>query len=189
MKPHLTETDFDEAANYLGCDVPALKAVAEVESAGRGFCPDDFPKILFEGHVFYRFTCGAYAAAHPSLCYKGWTREHYGRTWQAERARFESAIALDRDAALMSTSWGMFQIMGFNHGVCGCATIQRFVNSMCQSEREQGRLFIEYIIHEGLVDELREHRWDDFARRYNGPLYFKNKYAERMAAAYARFAE
>lgn len=185
MKQRLNEQDFQDAANFLGCEVAAVKAVAEVESGRQGgFCPDDFPTTLFEGHIFYRFTKGHFAHSHPEICYPKWTTDFYGRNWVEERKRLDIAISLDRKAALMSASWGRFQVMGFNFTICGCVTVQQFVNRMCTSEREQGKLFIEYIIHEGLIDELREHRWDDFARFYNGPLYIKNDYAGKLKRAY-----
>jgi hypothetical protein len=189
MKPKLTEQNFRDAAAMLGCEVAAIRAVAEIESGRRGgFCPDDFPVTLFEGHIFYRYTKGAYAESHPTICYPNWTTEFYGKTWTDERMRLAEAVNLDRRAALMSASWGRFQVMGFNFPVVGCKSVQAFVNKMCESEREQLMLFVEYIIHEGLADELRERRWPDFARFYNGPLYQRNNYDEKLAAAYAKYA-
>lgn len=184
MKPALTQEDFAAAAQRLGCEVAAIKAVAKVESAGSGFCSDDFPKTLFEGHVFFRYTGGQYAVSHPTLCHQRWTKEFYGKTWQEERQRLVAAVQLNRTAALMSASWGKFQIMGFNHPLCGCTTVQAFVNRMCQSESEQLNLFCDYIIHAGLVDELIHKDWQRFARLYNGPLYAKNQYVEKLTAAY-----
>ena len=43
----LNEDDYKEAAELLRCDIPAIKAVAEVESSGAGFLCDGRPKILF----------------------------------------------------------------------------------------------------------------------------------------------
>lgn len=187
MKERLTEQDFREAAAFLGVEVAALKAVAEVESGRRGgFCPDDFPVTLFEGHVFSRYTRGRFDESHPTISYPRWTREHYGKTWTDERSRLNAAIKLDRVPALMSASWGRFQIMGFNFAACGCTDVQQFVNRMCRSERDQGELFIQYLIHHQLVSALREHRWHDFARRYNGPGYQKNDYAGKLQRAYAK---
>jgi hypothetical protein len=187
MKPKLTERDFRDAAEFIGCEVATVKAVAEVEAPRGGFCLDDFPVTLFEGHIFYRYTKGRFAESHPELCYPKWTTRFYGRTWRYERDRLEEAVALDRKAALMSASWGRFQIMGFNFPVVGCTSVQQFVNRMCESERKQGGLFVQYILHEELTDELRDRRWDDFARYYNGPLYQKNRYAERLEEAYRKF--
>ena len=76
--------------------------------------------------------------------------------------------------------------MGFNYPLVGCTHIQAFVNLMCKSEAIQLDLFCQYIIHECLDDELRERRWDDFARRYNGPAYQLNRYAKKLAQAYKK---
>lgn len=187
MNQNLTEENFFEAATILGCEVAAIKAVAEVESGpDGGFCPDGFPVILFEGHIFSRYTNKAYSNTYPSISYPKWTKEFYGKTWQEERKRFETAMTLNRNAALMSTSFGRFQIMGFNFALCNCVTIQQFVNHMCKSEKHQLNLFCRYMVHTCLHEELKMKQWDRFARRYNGPLYMKNNYAIKLQQAYLR---
>src|SRR5690606_34593899 len=50
----LQESDVVNLANRLGLSVATIKAVNEVESSGRGFNVDGNPKILFEGHVFWK---------------------------------------------------------------------------------------------------------------------------------------
>lgn len=182
----LTREDCIDDAAKIGCEVEAVMAVAVVESMGGGFDPEGFPKTLFEGHWFYRLTNGKFAQSHPSLCYPKWTRQYYGKTWKEEKARLAEAMTLDREAAIKSASWGMFQVMGFNHNRCGIATVQDFVNTMCKSEDAQLSAFTQYIINSGLADELRDKRWADFARLYNGPEYAKNKYDQKLAAAYAK---
>jgi len=48
MPPSLTEDDYKEAAQKLGCDVAAVKAVSEVESGPHGaFLSSGDPVILF----------------------------------------------------------------------------------------------------------------------------------------------
>ena len=178
--------DFVDDAALIGCEVEAVMAVAAVESSGGGFDPEGFPKTLFEGHWFHKLTNGKYSASHPSISYPRWTKQFYGKTWQAEKARLAEATTLDRNAALMSASWGMFQIMGFNHAKCGFKTVQQFVTAMCKSEDSQLFVFSQYIVNSGLADELRDKRWADFARLYNGPEYAKNKYDIKLAKAYAK---
>jgi len=46
--------DYSRAADLLGVDVATIRAVCDVETSGSGFLPDGRPKILFEGHVFWR---------------------------------------------------------------------------------------------------------------------------------------
>lgn len=193
MPAPLTDADFRSAAQLLHCDVAAIRAVAEVESRGSGFLLDGRPKVLFEGHIFYRYTNGRYAASHPSICYKTWTSAHYakGPTPEArgagEWARLHQAIALDRKAALVSASYGKFQIMGFNYLQCGALTIEDFVKAMHRSEGEHLNAFCNYLRSVFIDDELRAHNWAEFARRYNGPLYQKNQYQIKLANAYAKF--
>src|SRR5690606_12765881 len=51
---YLKEADLNRVAEALSVDVAIMKAVNEVESRGRGFNADGNPKILFEGHVFWK---------------------------------------------------------------------------------------------------------------------------------------
>lgn len=184
----LTREFFVDDAAKIGCSVAAVQAVAAVESSGKGFNPEGFPLTLFEGHWFYKYTNGKFAASEPTLCYPTWTKQFYGKTWKEEKDRLDRAIQLDRTSALLSASWGMFQIMGGNFTYCGCKTIQQFVNAMCKDENSQLELFTNYVINRGLADELRDLRWADFARLYNGPGYKKNAYDTKLDAAYKKYA-
>lgn len=184
-KQILTEQDFERAALELLCDVPAIKAVAEVESAQNGFLPDGRPVILFERHKFHQFTKGAYYLTHPSIC----NPERGGYIGKAgEWDRYDQAQGLDANAAALSTSWGKFQIMGFNYEACRFSTVGEFVNAMCESEGRQLDAFVNFIKSRGLDDDLRERNWATFARVYNGPKYRENQYDDKMAAAYQKYA-
>ena len=50
----MTEQQFSEAAALLSCETACVKAVNQVEARGNGFRPDGKPKILFEGHIFWK---------------------------------------------------------------------------------------------------------------------------------------
>lgn len=180
----ITKDGFLAAANDIGCEVETIMAVARVETSGSGFDPEGFPKTLFEGHWFYRFTKGKFTDSNPTLCYPMKTKQFYGKTWQLEKARLNQAIALDRTSAMLSASWGLFQIMGFNFSKCGYKTVQQFVNDICKSEDSQLLIFTNYIKNSGLADELRDKRWADFARLYNGSEYAQNQYDTKLQAAY-----
>lgn len=188
-KPLITEADYHAAARLLRCSVPAIKAVAEVESRGVGFITVDgqqVPKVLYEAHIFDRLTHGRYRQSHPNLSSKKWDRSLYSRTGAGEHKRLQAAVALDRDAALQSASWGKFQIMGFNWQLVGRDTLQDFLNAQYRSEGEHLKDFAGYVLGRSLDDELRELKWAPFAAGYNGPGYAENRYDEKMAAAYAR---
>lgn len=182
----LARKDFLDDAEKIGCEVEVIMAVAAVESRGGGFDPEGFPKTLFEGHWFHRLTKGKFSESHPTLSYPKWVKTHYGKTWKQEKERLQQAVALDRTAALQSASWGMFQIMGFNHAKCGYKTVQQFVTAMCKDENAQLEAFTGFILESGLADELRDKRWADFAKHYNGPAYAVNKYDQKLEAAYSK---
>lgn len=184
MKPKLQEKDFQKAAKTLNCDVAAIKAVAEVESKQDGFLTTDEPIILFERHIFSNLTKGIFDTSNPNISNK--TSGGYGSV-ASQHKRLQEAVALDRNAALMSASWGKFQIMGFNFALAGCNSLQQFVTAMYTSESAHLDCFVEYIKNTFLDDELRDKRWADFARKYNGPLYYKNNYDKKMAAAYKKY--
>lgn len=189
MKPQLTLSDFEAAAKKLDCDIPAIQAVAHVEAPKGGFNPDDTPTTLFEGHHFHRFTNGIYDKTFPHLSYPRWTRNHYGKSWQQEQTRLQQSMALNRDAALKSASWGKFQIMGFNFRVCAYTSIQQFVNSMYESEANQLMAFCEFVIYNKLDVPLRRHEWAKFASGYNGPRYAENDYDTKLENEFKRFGD
>lgn len=180
----LQECDYITAANLLRCEVAAIKAVAEVESLGSGFEANGLPKILFERHKFHQFTKGLYSNANPDISnyrpggYVGGVGEH---------KRLEKAAKLDRNAALKSASWGKFQVMGFNYQIAGFKTLQEFINAMYESETQHLFAFVNFVKANKLDDEIREKRWADFARIYNGKNYHINQYDKKMAAAYKKY--
>ena len=158
-----------------------------VEARGSGFIKGtDLPAILFEGHKFCKFTGGTYDKSHPSLSYSKWTKEHYAGG-RGEYKRIAQAAKLDTRAALRSASWGLFQIMGFNHRQCGFLTVEDFVNEMSLGEDRHLHAFVEYILaDDAMARTLRSEDWADFARRYNGPGYKANQYDTKLAAEFAK---
>lgn len=187
MPPSLTEADYVAAARKLGCTVPAIKAVAEVESRGAGFLSTGEPKILFEAHIFDRLTAGKYRHSHPNLSSRNWDRKLYS-TPLGEHKRLAEAATLNREAAMQSASWGRFQVMGFNWELVGRESIQDFINAQYRSEGEHLADFCGYVKARNLADELQRLDWAGFAQGYNGPSYAANAYDTKMAAAYRKWS-
>jgi hypothetical protein len=183
----LTEVDYQAAANVLSVDVATVKAVAAVESQGGGFLSNGKPKILFEGHWFSKLTKGQYDKSHPSISYPRWTKAHY-LGGSAEYGRYNTALALDREAAMKSTSWGSFQIMGFNHAKAGYTTVEVFVQDMYKNEGYHLSAFIKFLKSVKLDAHLRAKDWAAFAKGYNGPGYAENNYDTRLAQAYKAYS-
>lgn len=185
-KSKLSDEDFCRAAKRLGCSVAAIKAVAEVESRGDGFDSQDRPKILFERHKFAKYTKGKYVTTHPGIC--NWKAGGYGKE-AAQYGRFSEAFMLDPTAAMLSASWGKFQVMGFNFAICGFKSVGEFVDAMKESEGKHLDAFVEYVHHNSLADELQNLKWAAFAKGYNGADYKKNNYDTKMANAYAKHSK
>jgi hypothetical protein len=187
MSKLLTEDDYIRASDALECDVAAIKAVCEVEAPRGGFLPSGEPAILFEAHHFARLTGKRYNDSHPHISSATWNRALY-KGGQAEHARLAEASALDRDAALQSASWGKFQIMGFNWYACNYSSLQNFINAMYRSEGDHLDAFVGFVKSNRLDSALRDHRWADFARGYNGAGYAANQYDTKLAAAWRKYA-
>lgn len=183
----LSEQDYKRAADALGCDVAAIRAVDRVESAGSGMLQSGQPKILFEAHIFGRLTGGKYHQSHPNISSPTWNRKLY-KGGAAEHDRLAEAVELDRNAALQSASWGRFQILGSNWRESGFPSLQAFINAMYGSESDQLDAFVEFVKRRGLADELQRHDWAGFARGYNGPGYLNNRYDTKLEQAYRIYA-
>lgn len=185
MSKMLTEKDFQTAANKLKCEIAAIKAVAEVESKGKGFYSNGFPVILFERHKFHKYSGGKFDKSHPHL--SNAKAGGYGPAGANQQRKFNEAFALDPNAALLSCSWGKFQIMGFNYEVCGFASVNDFVDAMKESEGAQLLAFVNFVIGNHLAVYLRRKNWAKFAEGYNGEDYAKNDYDTKMAKAYDKY--
>lgn len=189
MPTVLSTQDYTNAANNLGCTLAAIRAVAEVEAPSGGFDPDGDPRTLFEGHHFHKWTQGKYDILYPTLSFPKWTREFYGKSWQAEKERLRKAQSLNWEAACLSASWGKFQILGSNFFQSGFTSVREFVAAMKKSEPEQMKAFVNFIKNEGLDDELQKTDWVGFAKRYNGPRYAENGYHIRLANSFAKWSK
>lgn len=186
----LRATDIAAAAKKY--DIPAahLHAAVDVESAGHGFILADpapaRPKILFEAHWFYKLTPKPVSRTRPDLSSKRWNPALY-KGGSMEWDRLRDAMTFDELAALKSASWGLGQIMGFNHDLAGCKTIISFVEENFEGEAAQLNHMLNFIDNNGLLVPLKKGHWDVFARGYNGPAYAENEYDKKLATAAARY--
>jgi hypothetical protein len=181
----LSEEGVKEAGNRLGVGLPALWAVMTVETKGCGFLPDRRPLILFERHWFRKLTDGKYDAVVPDLSNPTWGG--YGAAGGYQHERLARAVKLDRKAALESTSWGLGQVMGFNAKAVGFGDAEAMVAAMCDSEDAQFQGMVGFIATQGLAPSLKIGDWVEFARRYNGSEFQKNKYDQKLAIAHEKF--
>jgi peptidoglycan hydrolase-like protein with peptidoglycan-binding domain len=181
--PKLAMADYQAVANAIRCEVAAVRAVVSVEAAGSGFYNDGRPKILFEAHWFGDLTDSDYDDDYPSISSPVWNRSLYiGGVGEWDRLYL--ACTLDRAAAMKSASWGLGQVMGFNHKAAGYADVETFVRDMHLSEGKQLMAMFNFIKTNGLDRALIRRDWAAFARGYNGEGYRANAYDEKLQDSY-----
>lgn len=183
-----------ECADRLALGPAVAVGVMSVECGGVGMI-DDRAVIRFEAHHFVRHTAAKADAARlfryntktPWLQQQhfvdsdgdgardSWKLIHPGdvvgnqpREWRA----FDDAAAIDRVAAIRSTSYGLGQILGANHEAAGYESPEQYHASMNHSEAVQVEAFFRFIENGGgdraMVVALRDENWVAFASRYNG---------------------
>lgn len=198
----ITDKEFEDAADILGAEVGAIKAVYEVEAAGKGYLPDGRVKILFEGHRFWKQLVKNNAnpqefitdnPQYSNVLYKVWDKKQY-IGGQAEWDRVGLAIEvcdklnLSPVLAINSASYGSFQIMGENAQLCGYIDSQDMLAKYnLLGEAEQLKSFCKFLKSTHLDDELRNKEWAKFAQGYNGSQFALNKYDVKLAKAYAKY--
>ncbi|WP_038911973.1 N-acetylmuramidase domain-containing protein [Dickeya dadantii] len=170
----VSEELYLNAARELNCEVAAIKAIVMTETAlNSAFISPGKPKILYERHYFRRLTQGRYDRSNPDI--SGDQYDRYGSN-NRQYERLEQAIRLDRRAALMSASWGAFQIMGANYRTAGFDDVESFVAAM-SNINGQVFSFINHIKSSTVLLSALQHKdWKKFARHYNGKDYEKKKY-------------
>lgn len=199
----ITEQEFKDAADIIGTDTASIKAVYEVEAAGRGYLPDGRVKILFEGHRFWKQIVKSgesavnFLAQNPqyeNVLYKVWDKKQY-KGGALEWERMSKAIGvcdklkLPPELALKSASYGSFQIMGENHSLCGYESAHKMLTEYnLKGEAEQLASFIRFVKSTHLDDELRDKNWAKFAQGYNGSQFALNKYDVKLAKAYHKYS-
>lgn len=187
------EHDYKFAADLLGCEVKALKAVVQVETGGLGgFLSNGLPPILFEGHIFWKelkargINPETVRKGNENILYQNWTKSYY-KGGTAEWSRLEQARKINVEAANASASWGMFQIMGNNYKAAGCTSVSHFVEENMKGEINQLFIGVSFIKNNSnILTALQKKDWVAFAKGYNGPSYATNKYDQKLKQAYQK---
>lgn len=182
----LDDIDLPRLAFQIGVGEDETHAFLDVETRGSGFDAQGRPRILFERHKFHKYVPAAKRAQAVKAGLASTTTGGYGKESE-QYGKLARAIAIDERAALYSCSWGLGQIMGFNHDLAGYSTVEAMVKAFMADEENHLAAAIHFIKATNLDDELRRHDWAGFARGYNGTNYRINKYDEKLADAYAKW--
>lgn len=193
---YLRMSDIDKLAPAAGLPANMIKAFTLVEAKSDGFLPSGKPLILYERHKFYQFVVQKFGkakaeewkAAKPNICWPEWTRDAYFGG-DREYDRLAAAMALDSGCAMLSTSWGLFQVMGFNFKEAGYDSVVTFVEAMKKSEKEHLNACMNFIkSNPKLLAAVKAGDCTNTALYYNGPGYAQNQYDTRLAEAKRQFS-
>ena len=182
-----TAQDIARTATKLNVDPATIMAVRAIEASGSGFSGSHL-KVRNEAHHFGRLTAHKWTATHPRISSRSWNAALAPKTQPQAREYVADMAALDVDAAFLACSWGAYQIMGFNHHLCGWGTAWHFVQHLSTGEAAQLEALALFLRNSGLVKPLRARDWAAFARGYNGPSYEAHDYDGKLARAYAQAA-
>ncbi|RME63047.1 MAG: DUF3380 domain-containing protein, partial [Caldilineae bacterium] len=174
-------------AHDLRLPVEVAVAVMLAESGGQAFTQGpDGPRMVirFENYVFFQ----RWGKDHPERFAQHFTYDA-GRPWAGHRWRaapdgpwisfhgdqnlewqvYHFAAGLNRQAARMSISMGLPQIMGFNHASIGYPTVDAMFDAFNTSDMKQICGLFDFIRSRSAVATLRRRDYLAFAEVYNGP--------------------
>ena len=84
----------------------------------------------------------------------------------------------------MATSFGAFQIMGFNYESAGFESVEDMVDAM-KTPEGQINAFVNFVENNsGIHTALKNQDWQAFAKLYNGPDYKKNNYDSKISTEF-----
>jgi hypothetical protein len=132
--------------------------------------------IRFEKHVFIKYL--KKAKATQQLIRKA--ENLRGSGWDT----YQAALKIEPTFAKLATSFGMFQLMGFNYAVVGYETVDEFVAAMEESVENQVVAFCIFVMANHLQNAVKNKKFADFATKYNGPNYLMNHYDTKLEDAY-----
>jgi len=173
MSKQISTQDYIDLGREFGLSVRLIKTVVLVESSGKGFAPNGDILIQFEPHIFKKYT--------------GVTIENKVDVQSKEWSAYKEAKNVNWGAALLSTSWGLGQIMGFNFKAAGYDSVSAMVSEFGISEYYQLKGMLNFIkFNPTMFKALKEMDWATFARLYNGPKYEQMGYHTKMKNTYER---
>lgn len=184
-------------ANQYNIDVNVLGAFILVESSGSGFSNGKV-KIRLENHHFIKYSSSDYKDkyfTYGNPTYTGhkyrknvkdsWITCHTSQT--QENDAFNFAKTLNENAAYMSISMGLGQIMGFNHSACGFTSAKAMYTAFAKGEAEQIKGMIMFIASNSkLLTACRDKNYRKIAEYYNGSGNVSD-YAPKLEAAYTYY--
>jgi hypothetical protein len=151
----------------------ATKALVDVLSLNDGFLSNDSCVIKFERNMFYYcLSSNKTESEMKTLKYSFpniiTERPSEYSTVEDDYRSLAIAKSINEECALMSTRWGMFQLLGSNYRQCGYIDPVSFVNDMRQSRKKQLAILGYYIKSNVLLCSALDYLdWNDFIEVYS----------------------
>ena len=158
----------------------ALAAIIATETSGKGF-DSKTGKIIIRFEVtYFKHYNGTQDFVAPC------TQNTQEDAWKI----FDKAYALNKEAALYSTSIGLGQILGINYSMMGFKDVEAMWDNAKTGIAAQVEQLVKYIASRPiLVKAVKKHDWSTFAKYYNGPLYKENNYDTKLATNYSQYKD
>jgi hypothetical protein len=177
-----------EIAKGIGVDYASLMAFISVESGGIGFSTTTGKIIIqFEPSWFKR-----YVKVRKPTDIKYWSIIDSNKVegQSSEWLAFNAAYKIDPKAALLSTSIGLMQVMGFNYFTMGYKSVNDMWDDFKTGEYAQLKGAAAFIKNNPkLYSALKSKDWAKVAYYYNGSNYKVNNYDVKLLSAYNKYSK
>ncbi len=182
------EKDFliTELANANKIEPSVLRAIVDIESSGTGFYDEKSAfngkcKVRFEPDYFEKFASSRPYFLPASIT----TIAAKAQSKFTGRLAYEQAILQSPAAAIKATSFGLGQIMGFNHERVGYKSLLEFSQHMEESEYRQLTAFVKFLTsNKQLLQAVQMKDFKTIALLYNGKNYASRQYDQKLELAY-----
>lgn len=196
----VSDSQYKSIAKELGCEEAAVRAIAKKETKGSAYYPNGLPAILFERHKFFKFTKPK-TGTHPyskfsDICNPSGGGYSAPKDWDLGDCAYQygkllKAAELDKDAAIMSCSWGAFQVLAEYYKEMGYKSPGQIMNQCLESIDGQIQLFIDFVKMKdretSIIKHIKNKNWEKVAEAYNGK-YYKPDYPSDLERFYNEFS-
>ena len=174
-----------QAANKLGVEYQVIQAIEAVESGGNPSA------VRFEPHIWHKkySEFGVSVADRDLMSFTPNSDVPFSKVAsETNEAAFNRALEINPALAVHSTSFGLYQVMGYNFADYKTTAKQKVEGFRADPELVSYGLLLKWF--EGNPKAKQAAKDKDFmllAKYYNGPANV-NVYGPRMAAEYAAFS-
>jgi hypothetical protein len=184
-------------AEQHGLTYADLKCILDVETSGKAFDKEGNLYIQFEPHLFSKWLTKFEIDHQYSKKGEGRNVVYYIKAGNIEitngvevqskeLAAYSKAKQINEGAAMLSTSFGLGQILGENYALAGYSSARSMIEAFQESERHQVEAICCFLEKTGIKKYLLAEDFKGVASRYNGPAYYINKYDEKLKEAYEK---